>query len=110
MKKFICLLVLILLSSEMCFSAEWFEVFEKQYIHLSTIEPNFYTNTIQFWVKKLRKDPKELVPEINKPYWYTMSRWNLDCANKKERIDVIAVYDLQGKLMYSDEYTAGSTG
>lgn len=103
MKKVLALLLVLLFTSPV-FAAEWREIFEKKYIDMSSIERS--GDVITFWTKFLRKDAKEVFPINNKPYWYTISRWNIDCANKKERINVITVYDLKGDLMYSDEYNS----
>jgi len=103
MKKVLALLLVLLFASPV-FAAEWREIFEKKYIDMSSIERS--GDVITFWTKFLRKDAKEVFPINNKPYWYTISRWNIDCANKKERINVITVYDLKGDLMYSDEYNS----
>jgi hypothetical protein len=103
MKKILILLFL-LVSASPVFAAEWREIFEKKYIDMSSIERS--GDVITFWTKFLRKDAKEVFPINNKPYWYTISRWNIDCANKKARINVITVYDLKGDLMYSDEYNS----
>ena len=103
MKKLLALFILLSITTPV-FAAEWREIFEKKYIDISSIERK--GDIITFWTKFLRKDPKELVPVLNKPYWYMIDRWNIDCVNKKERIDVVTVYDLKGDLIYSDEFNA----
>lgn len=103
MKKILILFLLLGFVSPV-FAAEWREIFEKKYIDISSIERS--GDIITFWTKFLRKDAKEVFQINNKPYWYTISRWNIDCANKKERINVITAYDLKGDLMYSDEYNS----
>lgn len=103
MKKVLILFLLLGFVSPV-FAAEWREIFEKKYIDISSIERN--GDIITFWVKFLRKDSREVLPVLNKPYWYTIDRWNIDCLNKKERIDVMTAYGLKGDLIYSDEYNA----
>lgn len=103
MKK-IFILFAVLLFAGPVFATDWKEIFEKKYIDISSI--NQKGNVISFWVKSLRKDSKDVFPLNNKPYWYSISRWNIDCMFKKERIDVMTVYDLKGDLIYSDEYNA----
>lgn len=85
-----------------CFAANWVEIFEKQYLDIENVKTNKSHNTIQFWVKTLRKDPKELFD--NKPYWFMINKWNIDCDNKYSRIESVNVYDLKGKNIYSDSY------
>ena len=105
MKKILLFLTLIIFTSPV-FAVQWVEIFEKQYLDMSTLEPNYNNNTIKFWVKALRKDPKDTFPNYEGrlvPYWYSINKWNLDCSNKKERIEMVAVYDLKGKPIYWDE-------
>lgn len=106
MKKFLIIILLLFFVSPV-FASEWFEIFEKLYIDMSSLEVNPNKNTINFWVKALRKDSKDTFPnregkEI--PYWYSINKWSLDCNNKKTRIEISAIYDLNGKVIYSDEY------
>lgn len=103
MKKILYLFILLFITLP-AFSAEWIEIFEKQYVDMSSIAVNLKTDNIEFWVKSLRKDPKEVCPLTNKPYWYSMNKWSMNCHNRTERIEAMAVYDLQGKLIYSDNY------
>lgn len=102
--KNILIILSILTFSSSAFCAEWVEIFEKQYVDMSSIEVSLRTNSIEFWVKSLRKDPKEVFPLTNKPYWYTMNKWHMACTSKQERIEAMAVYDLKGNVMYSDNY------
>ena len=104
MKKILAFILFLMLSALPCFAAKWAEIFEKQYIDFETVNPNEEYKTIQFWVKALRKDPKEVFPLTNKPYWYSVSKWNIDCEHRLSRIENINVYDLQKKLVYSDDY------
>ena len=103
MKKVLALFLVLLFTAPVL-AAEWKEIFEKKYIDISSIERS--GDIITFWTKFLRKDAKEVFPINNKPYWFTINRWNIDCLNKKVRIDVMTAYDLKGDLMYSDEYNA----
>ncbi len=102
MKKVLALFLVLLFSTPV-FAAEWREIFEKKYLDISSIERK--DDIITFWTKFLRKDSKELAPGLNKPYWYVIHHWNINCANKKERIDTLAIYGLKGEVMYSDDYT-----
>ena len=101
MKKFLILFILLVFVSPV-FAANWVEVFEKNYLDVSSLEQ--HNNIVTFWVKSLRKDPKDVIPVLNKSYWFSLDRWNINCANKKERIDVVNVYGLKGELLYTDEY------
>ena len=106
MNKVIILFILFLISVNVCFATEWYEIFEKQYLHLTTIEPHYKDNSVIFWVKALRKDASEKIPNEKGetvPYWYSMAKWHLDCINKKERIEVLAIYDLKQKPIFWDE-------
>lgn len=97
------IIITILLSLQFLpvFAANWTEIFEKQYVDLESIKINKKDNTVQFWVKALRKDPKELFDD--KPYWYMINKWNISCY-KYSRIESINVYDLNEKIIYSDSY------
>lgn len=107
MKKFLILLTLVLLFGIPAHCADWIEIFEKTYIDISSIELNHSKNIIKFWIKSLRKDPKDTMPNFEgkeMPYWYSINKIAIDCNNKKSRVEVIAVYGLKGDLIYSDEY------
>lgn len=103
MKKILILFAVLLFAAPV-FATDWKEIFEKKYLDISSIERK--GDIITFWTKFLRKDAKEVFPINNKPYWFTINHWNIDCLNKKVRIDVMTAYDLKGDLMYSDEYNA----
>jgi hypothetical protein len=102
MKKILALVILLSITAPV-FATDWKVIFEKKYLDISSIERK--GDIITFWTKFLRKDSKELAPGLNKPYWYILHHWNMDCANKKERIDTLAIYGLKGELIYSDDYT-----
>lgn len=104
MRKVLLIILCLILVSLSANAAQWIEIFEKQYVDMSSIEITPKINNIQFWVKALRKDPKEVFPVTNKPYWYTVNKWSMNCNSKTERIEAMAVYDLQGKVVYSDNY------
>lgn len=107
MKKFLILLTLILMFTMPAYCAHWVEVFKKTYIDISSIELNYSKNIIKFWVKSLRKDAKDTLPNFEgkeMPYWYSMSNVAIDCNNRKSRVEVIAVYGLKEDLIYSGEY------
>ena len=82
-------------------AAQWVEIFEKQYVDLTTIEVNTKTGIVNFWVKALRKDPSDKFGGLD--YWYTMDKWALNCSTKKSKIEAIAIYDLKQKLIFSNE-------
>lgn len=105
MKKVFIIFLLMFLSMPV-FAAEWVELFEKKYIDIESIDVNKNYKIVKFWTKNLRKDPKEKFPNYMGKmvdYWFTMDYWNIDCANKKSRIVSYNVYDLNQKIIYSDD-------
>lgn len=102
MKKFIFLIIGVLILALPVLAADWKEIFEKKYIDFETITVNDYDKTIRFWEKALRKDVNDKYD--GKPYWYTMSKFAISCSSKQSRIEAFAIYDLKGKILYSDNY------
>lgn len=100
MKKFLILFITLIILSPFVLAANWFEIYEKQYIDTESIEVYPKTNIVKFWVKTLRKDPNEKI--LGKDYWYMINKWALNCSDKKVSIQAIAVYDLKEKLLVSD--------
>ena len=99
MKKIICTLLL-LGACLPVFAAKWGEIFEKKYIDLETITPNYQYKTVTFWTKDLRKNASDKI--LGKDYWFTMNKWEISCNDKMSRIRSIYVYDLQSNLMFED--------
>lgn len=98
MKK-IFLLILLFSLTLPTFSANWFEMFEKDYIDTTSIEVNTRDRIVSFWRKTLRKDSKE---KFNgKDYWFTMSYMQISCNDRMSNINYIAVYDLQNEVISS---------
>lgn len=107
MKKILFVLFLLIVFISPVFAANWVEIFEKKYIDMSSLEPDYNSNTIMFWVKNLRKDPNDTFPNFegkNVPYWYSMAQWQLDCTNKKSQIHAYAIYDLKQEVIFSTEH------
>lgn len=104
MKKFLLVLLFMIFCINSCYASIWVEIFEKQYLDVDSIVTNETSHNIKFWIKALRKNPKDMVPMVNKPYWYTLNLWNIDCENRYSRIESIYVYGLKNEILYSDSY------
>jgi len=105
MKKVLILFLLMFLSVP-AFAANWVEIFEKKYVDIESIMTDNQYKIVKFWTKNLRKDPKEKFPNYYGQmvdYWFSMNYWNIDCTNKKSRIVSYNVYDLNQKIIYSDD-------
>lgn len=82
-----------------CFSTEWVQTGAKRYIDKSSIDRSNF-GYVRFWEKALNDGTKEDVD--GKKIWYTMGYYDLKCSNKTSRILSLAVYDIKGKLIFSD--------
>ena len=98
MKK---ILIALFLLCNFCLGANWFELLDKKYVDVSTTSIN-NMGYVSFWIKALNKNGDE-VSKIWKNYWYSVDKFSLDCKNKKISTDVVMIYDLKEKLIYSDE-------
>lgn len=99
MKKILTIVLLFVFSLPVL-ASNWAELFEKQYVDLETIELNPNTKIVKFWVKALRKNPKDKIEGKN--YWFSMNQIAIKCETKEARIESIAFYDLQKELITSD--------
>ncbi len=100
MKKIFIFTYLFLFFACPAFSARWGEIFEKKYIDLETITPNYQEKTLTFWTKDLRKNASDKI--LGKDYWFIMNKWEISCSDKMSRIRSIYIYDLQNNLIYED--------
>ena len=91
MKKFIFLILIILVSVLPVFAADWKEVCPKNYIDISSITRN--NDVVKFWTKLLNTG--EWAPINNKKIWYTKDYVLLNCREKKMAIQTVVYYDLK---------------
>jgi hypothetical protein len=92
MKKLIVIFSLMLFS--FASAADWFEIMDKLYLDLDTIEFNQRKKQVTFWFKALNKD-KELEFE-GKKIWFTVNKYTIDCKNKTLHDKAFYVYDTKG--------------
>ena len=91
MKKLIIVLGLMLFS--FASAADWFEIMDKLYLDLDTIEFQ-QKKQVTFWFKALNTD-KELELE-GKKIWYSVNKYTIDCKNKTIQDKAFYFYDLKG--------------
>lgn len=102
MKKiFLIIFLNVFLLSNVCIASNWIEILEKKYIDADTISIN-NMGYVSFWIKALRKQDEELAL-IGKNFWYSLDKHTIDCKYKKISSEVIMIYDLKEKLIFSDE-------
>ena len=100
MKK-LAIIMFLILATNICYAARWFEILDKKYIDISSIDVNPLEH-VTFWIKALKK-PGETITGIGSNFWYSLDKFTVDCRNKRVSTDVIMIYDLKEKLIYSDE-------
>lgn len=92
MKKLIIVLGLMLFS--FASAADWFEIMDKIYLDLDTIEFNQRKKQVTFWFKALNKD-KELEHE-GKKIWFSVNKYTIDCKNKTLQSKAFYIFDMKG--------------
>jgi hypothetical protein len=100
MKKFLVFLLFCFMLP--CSASNWLEMFEKKYIDLESIQLDYKNNQITFWLKSLRKDATEKFEGME--FWYTLDQFTIDCSQKRASLNVLMVYDLKQKLIFSNEW------
>jgi hypothetical protein len=92
MKKLIIVLGLMLFS--FASATDWFEIMDKIYLDLDTIEFQQRKKQVTFWFKALNKD-KELEFE-GKKIWFTVEKYTIDCKNKTLQDKAFYIFDMKG--------------
>jgi hypothetical protein len=92
MRKLIVVLSLMLFSYAR--ATDWFEIMDKIYLDLDTIEFQQRKKQVTFWLKALNKD-RELEFE-GKKIWFTVDKYTIDCKNKTLQDKAFYIYDMKG--------------
>lgn len=109
MKKIIFLFALFLISVP-CFASDWFQLDEKNYIDLESVEQ--YKNQwgeiqhekYSFWLKSLNDKSAsfiDLEKLFKKKVWYQMTNFIVDCNQKTIGGANVVTYDVQKNVLYS---------
>ena len=90
MKK-LAIIMFLILATNICFAASWFEFLPKSYIDLSTVQRN--GRIVSVWIKELNPGNWQL--EKNKKIWFVIVNFKADCMNRKLKIENYTSYDLK---------------
>lgn len=113
MKKILLMFLLFFtIASVPAFARNWVEFANKMYIDTDSIEP--YIDGISasrkeeyvFWTKNLNdgSEPyKDWEKTYNKKIWYDLSKNVISCQQKTLTLQAIAIYDLKGSVIKTDE-------
>lgn len=114
MKKIVFLFVLLLVSMP-SFASNWFQLDEKNYIDLESIEQ--YKNQwgenqygkYSFWLKSLNDKSArftDVEKVLKKKIWYQMQNFVVDCNQKSIGLNEFVTYDVQNNVLgdYNHSY------
>lgn len=110
----ICIVILLLLfSTNVGFTANWKYVKDKLYIDINSVQAysnNAYTTSNKFslWEKHLN-DKSEIFTYYEKLYgkqiWYYLGKIIIDCDNKSYAYKSFIYYDLKHNVVKNDEFS-----
>lgn len=100
--KRIFILCLILFYTLPVFSADWIQVFDKDYIDRSSVK--FKDSKVSFWVKSLNAGSWEFSKFYKDKLWYILHNLEIDCSKRTYKSKSFYVYNLKEECIDSQNF------